>query len=354
MLLLRDAHRGDLKQLKALSALLDSVNLPHDERALAGIIDVSARSFAGAIRNPLERVYLFVLENAASGKLVGTSMLIAQHGTRESPCTFFNVDEREHYSSTLDKHFRHKVLSIGYHFDGPTEIGGLVVHPGQRRTEHKPGKQLSFVRFLYIAMFRDRFRDAVLAELMPPLLAGGKSLFWESCGKRFTGLDYHEADKLSRVNKEFIQQLFPPYDIYATLLPPRVQRALGKVGPETEGVRVMLERLGFRYVDRIDPFDGGPHFEAHVADIPLVREHRRLRVSDADLPAHLEPLDAPELLVGVSRPRARVHFRAVRAPARVLGEQIALPPRARELLGVAPGDRVHSIPFTEVVTPRER
>jgi arginine N-succinyltransferase len=345
MLLLRDAQRGDLKQLKVLSSLLDSVNLPHDERALARIIDASSRSFAAKIRNPLERVYLFVLEDPGSGKLLGTSMVIAQHGTRESPCTFFHVDEREHYSSTLDKHFRHKVLSIGYHFDGPTEIGGLVVHPGKRRTAHKPGKQLSYVRFLYIAAFRERFRDVILAELMPPLLEGGKSLFWEACGKRFTGMEYHEADKLSRVNKEFIQQLFPPYDLYATLLPPRVQRELGTVGKQTEGVRVMLERLGFRYVDRVDPFDGGPHFEAHVGDVPLVREHRRLRVSDAVLPARTPARGTPELLVGATHTAARTHFRAVRTPARIAGDEIALPARARELLEVEPGDRVHSIPF---------
>jgi arginine N-succinyltransferase len=324
MLLVRDAQRGDLRQLESLSRLLDSVNLPHDERALARIIDVSSRSFAGKIRDRLERVYLFVLEDPRSGRLVGTSMIIAQHGTRESPCTFFHVDEREHYSSTLDKHFRHKVLSIGYHFDGPTEIGGLVVHPARRRTAEKPGKQLSFVRFLYIAAFRDRFRDTVLAELMPPLIDGGKSLFWESCGKRFTGLEYHEADKLSRVNKEFIQQLFPPYDLYATLLPLRVQRQLGTVGPAAKGVRVMLERLGFRYVNRIDPFDGGPHFEAQVGDISLLRAHRRLEVSKRALSPSAAAGGTgargdPELLVAAARTAGKIHFRAVRTPARVAG-----------------------------------
>ena len=345
MLLLRDAQRGDLKQLKALSALLDSVNLPHDERALARIIDHSSKSFGARLRDPLERVYLFVLEDPRSRKLVGTSMVIAQHGTRESPCTFFRVDEREHYSSTLDKHFRHKVLSIGYHFDGPTEIGGLVVHPAHRRGAEKPGKQLSYVRFLYLAAFRERFREVILAELMPPLLEGGKSPFWEACGKRFTALEYHEADKLSRVNKEFIQQLFPPYDIYATLLPPRVQRQLGTVGPQAAAVRVMLERLGFRYVDRIDPFDGGPHFEARAAEIPLVRAYRKLRVSARAIPERPGGPDAVELLVGAARPSGRIHFRAVRTHARLSGGEIALPRRARTLLDVEPGERVHTIPF---------
>ena len=177
------------------------------------------------------------------------------------------------------------MLSIGFHFDGPTEIGGLVVDPRSRGGPDLPGKQLSLVRFLYMAMFPERFRDTVLAELMPPLAKDGKSLFWESFGRRFTGLDYQDADKRSRRGKEFIQQLFPGGEFYATLLPPRVQRALGKVGRSTEGARRMLARIGFRYVDRIDPFDGGPHYEAKLAEISVVRGHRRLEVA-------AEPLEA--------------------------------------------------------------
>jgi arginine N-succinyltransferase len=340
MLLLRDVNRADLEGLRSLAAELNSVNLPNDARALAGIIERSARSFAGKLRDPLARSYVFVLGDPRTGRLLGTSMVIAQHGTYDSPCTFFDVSEREHYSSTIDRHLRHKVLSIGYHFDGPTEIGGLVVRPEDRGGEAKPGKQLAYVRFLYLAMHRDRFRERVLAELMPPLLPDGRSLFWESCGKRFTGLEYQEADKRSRENKEFIQQLFPPGDIYATLFPPRVQKLLGAVGPETLGAKHLLEKVGFQHVDRIDPFDGGPHYEARVADLTLVRAYRRLRVADGE-PGR----SGTEMLVATERPEGKVRFRAARALARVDGDDVLLPAEARELLGVARGDRVHLVPF---------
>ena len=341
MLLLRDAQKSDLKALRALAAELNSVNLPNDERALCEIIDKSSRSFTGKLRNPLERSYVFVLEEPRSGRLLGTSMVIAQHGTRDSPCTFFDVSEREHYSSTIDRHFKHRVLSIGYHFDGPSEIGGLVVHAEDRGGEARPGKQLAYVRFLYIGMHRDRFREKVLAELMPPFLPDGRSLFWESCGKRFTGLDYQEADKKSRENKEFIQQLFPPGDLYATVFPPRVQRLLGAVAPETQGVKHLLEQIGFRYVDRIDPFDGGPHYEAKVEDVTLVRAYRRLRLADRELAARDHE---PMKLVGVERSEGRIRFRAVRAQVRVDGDDAILPREAREILQATPGDRVHVIP----------
>jgi arginine N-succinyltransferase len=343
VLVLRDVRKSDLPRLKALARVLNSVNLPADERALAGIIERSVRSFAGRIADPLRRSYVFVLEDPRRGRVLGTSMVIAQHGTRASPCTFLDVTERESYSSTLDRHFRHRVLSIGFHFDGPTEIGGLVVDPRSRRGPDRPGKQLSLVRFLFMAMFPDRFRDTVLAELMPPLAKDGRSAFWESFGRRFTGLDYQDADKLSRRGKEFIQQLFPGGEFYATLLPPRVQKALGTVGRSTEGARRMLARIGFRHVDRIDPFDGGPHYEAKLAEISLVRAHRRLEVA-------AEPLQAsrrdPEVLAGVVRASGPDRFRAVRTRARVTAGRVRLPAEATRALGVTHGDVIDVVPFT--------
>jgi len=340
MLLLRDVQRSDLGALHELARVLNSVNLPADRRDLAAIVQRSAASFACQIRNPLRRSYVFVLEDPGRRRVLGCSMVIAQHGTRESPCTFFDVAEREHYSSTLDRHFRHPVLSLGFHFDGPTEVGGLVVSPAERGSEAQPGKQLSYVRFLYMAMYPDRFRETVLAELMPPLAKNGQSEFWEACGRRFTGLDYQDADKMSRRNKEFIQQLFPAADLYATLLPPGVRRRLGAVGRPSRAAQRLLQEIGFRPAGRIDPFDGGPHYEARLDEVSLVRGHRTGRVAGG-------PPDrmSGDWLVGVSRPGERIRFRAVRAPAALAGESVHLPMEARNLLRVEPGERVHLVPI---------
>ena len=103
----------------------------------------------------------------------------------------------------------------------------------------------------------------------------------------------------------------------------------------------MLERIGFRYVERVDPFDGGPHFEARTQDVLLVRQFRTARVA-------AEPLGdevAEVMLVGVDRDSARNRFRAVRTQARLDDQAIYLPPLARELLGVPTGARVGAIPF---------
>ena len=135
--------------------------------------------------------------------------------------------------------------------------------------------QISYVRFLFIAMHREDFQDHVLAELLPPLEADGTSHLWEAVGRRFTGMSYREADRLSKRNKEFIRGLFPHGEIYASLLPEEARALIGQVGPQTRGVAKLLERIGFRYVNRVDPFDGGPHFAAPTDQISLVRAVRR-------------------------------------------------------------------------------
>ncbi len=339
MLLLRDVARSDLKGLKRLAAVLNSVNLPHDEEVLAALVEKSVRSFSGRIRDPFEREYLFVLEDLRNEAIIGTSMVIAQHGTRESPHIYLQVTGAEHYSATLDKHFRHKVLSIGYNYEGPTEVGGLVVDPPYRSGPDKPGKQLSYVRFLYMAMHRMRFRERVLAELLPPLLPDGRSPLWEAFGKKFTGLEYTEADKLSRRNKEFIKELFPASDVYATFFSERTQRSIGEVGAETRGVQRMLERVGFRYVNHIDPFDGGPHYEANLHDISLVRRYRTALVGAADLSQV-----ADECLLAVERPGAN-RFRALRAQVRFDDNTAYMSRAVRQQLKVKPGEKVSIIPF---------
>jgi arginine N-succinyltransferase len=342
--LIRDVHKSDLPGLKRLASELDTVNLPNDEKELTAIIDKSARSFDGRIRDPFGREYLFVMVETKSGKVVGSSLIIAQHGTRDAPHIFFDVYEKEHYSHSVDKHFRHRVLSIGYNFDGPTEIGGLVVDPAFRG-QGKPGKQLSYVRFLYIAMHRPRFRDRILVELLPRLEEDGRSPLWEALGRKFTGLSYQEADRLSRENKEFIQQLFPPGEIYATLFTQKIQEAIGEVGPETAGAKNMLTQIGFRYDERIDPFDGGPHYSAPTELIEPIRLFRRAKLSATRLAAEPAADELEERLVSVERPRGRNRFRAARAQCVFRDAEVQLPEEAVEALDAKDGDRIHTIPL---------
>jgi arginine N-succinyltransferase len=272
---LRGVLPQDHDHLLQVARFLNSVNLPDSSETIAQIIEHSTKSFTGEIRDPKRSEYVFVLEDLAKQRVVGTSMIIGQLGRREAPYIYFDVRSEEKYSSSLDKHFHHTVLRIGYSYDGPTEIGGIVLLPEYRLVPERLGQFLSYVRFLFIAMHRDRFRDEVLAELLPPLEPDGTSHLWEALGRRFTGMTYMEADKLSKRNKEFIKALFPEGDVYASLLAPEAQKVIGEVGQQTKGVEKLLRRIGFRYCERIDPFDGGPHFLADTDEITLVHASER-------------------------------------------------------------------------------
>lgn len=316
---IRAALHGDEDQLLRVARHLNSVNLPDDRASIHEIVELSSRSFAGQVPNPRHCQYVFVLVDRTQGErgaIIGTSMIIAQLGQRGAPYIYFDVLDEEKYSATIDKHFHHTVLKIGYSYNGPTEIGGLVIAPDYRKASDRLGTSISYVRFLYLAAHRDLFQEEVLAELMPPLEPDGTSHLWEALGRRFTGMSYAEADLLSKKNKEFIKSLFPEGTIYASLFSEEARRVIGKTGAQTRGVEKLLRRIGFRYADRVDPFDGGPHFTARMEEITLVEETRRTR---ADRPMTPAPSDR-KALCAVEFPRPP-YFRAVMTSIRDEGSR---------------------------------
>lgn len=333
---IRQSYREDVDQVLAVAEHLDTVNLPADKRHIEAILERAERSFSGSL--PVaEREFVFVLEDMEQRRIIGTSIIYAQHGTKRAPHIFFRVERDERYSYTLDKYFVHQTLRIGYNYDGPTEIGGLILLPEYRRSTESLGKALSFVRFLYMRIHRDFFRDQVLSELLPPLEGDGTSTLWEHLGRSFTGLSYQEADLLSKDNKEFIHALFPDDPIHTELLPDVVRRNIGMVGPETRGVEKMLTRIGFRYANQIDPFDGGPHFTARTDEISIVRdaEQRTVRiVEDIDT-------ERPWAILGLEKPGERPEFRAT--GARVIPMEdgsVGVTAETQRRLGLSATDRV--------------
>lgn len=272
MYILRSANLDDLNDLYELSQLMLFINLPPDKDIIESKIQSSLNSFKNPSKNLANNHYLFVLEDLETNKIIGTSMIHAQHGTEEEPHYFFSVDSEHKFSKTLNTGFIHGTLKLGIDTDGPTEIGGLILHPDYRKNDKKLGKQLSFVRFLYMGMNPERFKDTIHSELLPPFDRDGHSPLWEAVGRKFLNMDYHDADILSRSNKEFILNLFPSDNIYITLLPIEARNAVGKVGEETLPVKRMLESIGFKYTNEVDPFDGGPHYRSKLKDIKPVKE----------------------------------------------------------------------------------
>jgi len=321
---------GDEPQLLEVARHLNSVNLPHDAGVIAEIVDHSHRSFTGEIQNPRLRQFVFVLVDREKDRIVGTSMILAQLGRPGAPYVYFDVFDEEKYSATIDRHFHHTVLKIGYSYNGPTEIGGLVLMPDYRRAGDRLGTMISYVRFMYLAVHADQFQQNVVAELMPPLEPDGTSHLWEALGRRFTDMSYAEADLLSKKNKEFIKSLFPDGGIYASVLSADARSVIGKTGAQTRGVEKLLRRIGFRYANRVDPFDGGPHYAARLDEIELVQETKRAK---ADRPVTPAPGDK-RAIVAVEYAEAPF-FRAVMTTIREEGTRgVALANDAWEVLNV--------------------
>jgi arginine N-succinyltransferase len=339
MFRIRQSYREDIDQILAVAEHLDTVNLPADRGHLEKILDLSERSFSGEAE-VVDREYLFVLEDVAARRVIGTSMIHAQHGSKRAPHVFYRVEADERYSITLDRYFVHPTLRIGYNYDGPTEIGGLILLPEYRGNPEALGRTLSYVRFLFIRMHREVFRDRVLSELLPPLEPDGTSLLWEHLGRHFTGLSYQEADLLSKDNKEFIQALFPDDPIHTVLLSAGVRDLIGVVGPETRGVEKILRRVGFEYANQIDPFDGGPHFVARTDDITLVREARQVIVTAT------EEIEGDKWVVlAIERDSQRPGFRGTGAKVMPLPDgTVGMTAETRQRLGVEPGEVVWMAP----------
>ncbi len=336
MFRIRQSYREDVDQVLAVAEHLDTVNLPADRGHIENILERSEKAFAASVP-VVEREFLFVLEDLANKKIIGTSMIYAQHGTKRAPHIFFRVENDERYSVTLDRHFIHQTLRIGYNYNGPTEIGGLILLPEYRRNTEALGKALSYVRFLFIRMHRPLFRAQVLSELLPPLEPDGTSKLWEALGRKFTGLTYQEADLLSKDNKEFIHALFPDDPIHTELLPDDVQRIIGKVGPETQAVESMLRRIGFEYAGQIDPFDGGPHFIAKTDDISLVKTGAEFEVRTVDV----ADTERPWAMIAVQNGTTRPQFRAIGTRVIPLGGAVVgITEDARQRLAVEDGQKV--------------
>jgi arginine N-succinyltransferase len=346
MILLREVQEQDLDALEAFAQIPGFINLPNDKDLLREKILRSISSFQDQTPNKYDGKYIFVAEDLETKRILGTSMIAGQHGTVESPHFYFEVGSEEKFSETISTGFIHGTLKLKYDTNGPSEVGGLVLDPQFRNSEARIGRQISFVRFLFLGLNRQRFKRKILAELLPPLNKKGQSPLWEAIGRRFTNMDYWEADQLCQKNKEFIFSLFPSGKIYTTFLPAEAKNAIGKVGKETEPVLHMLKKIGFKYMNQVDPFDGGPHLWTNVDDLLPVKKIVKVRFGG--LPDGQSSLTQEAgIICPVSQGPGK--FRALAVHATVHNGQLSLSPASlgavRSVLGLSTDDLVAFMPY---------
>ncbi|MBI3557365.1 MAG: arginine N-succinyltransferase [Deltaproteobacteria bacterium] len=344
MIILREVNERDIDGLESLSTIAADrhpgfLNIANDRDQWREKVRNSLDSFADKIVNKMDCKYIIVAEDTEKKHLCGVSMVAAQHGTEETPHFFFEVDNEQKFSQTINTGFIHGTLKLKYDTNGPTEIGGLLVDPEYRNFEERIGRQVSFVRFLYMGIHKAKFKRRVLAELLPPLTKKGKSPLWEAVGRRFTNMDYTEADILSSKNKEFIFSLFPTGKIYVTFLPAEARNAIGKVSRETEPVMHMLKKIGFEYRSEVDPFDGGPHLSANMDEILPIKQVKPLVYGGDD------EKGSAAAMAGLVTPRQAMPFRAVSVLAAIDGGNAFFSATRADAIGLKIGDPIYFMPY---------
>ena len=286
MHVLRPIAEDDLPGLVALAHSTGGglTTLPADESFLRDRIDDSLRAFSPRIKKPGGEYYLFVLEDTATGELVGTSGIAARVGGFD-PFYSYEIRTERYAHAPLKIEKQIPVLHLKETHRGPSELCSLFLRADARRGGL--GRLLSLARFLFIGAHPRRFDETIIAELRGYIDQQGKSPFWEAVGRHFFEGDFYAADFLSGLgNKEFIADLMPDHPIYAILLPPEVQAAIGKVHHDTEPARALLAAEGFSATNEVDIFDAGPQVRATVKNIRTLRVARTATVSSitADAP----------------------------------------------------------------------
>ena len=114
MFVLRSVRKKDLNDLFELSKLMNFINLPSNKDLLEEKVKSSFQSFKNPSPNLSENYYIFILEDLTRSKVIGVSMIHAQHGTEEEPHFYLRLGTEEKRSSTLKKSYTHKTLKLGY------------------------------------------------------------------------------------------------------------------------------------------------------------------------------------------------------------------------------------------------
>ncbi|WP_130834889.1 arginine N-succinyltransferase [[Erwinia] mediterraneensis] len=334
MMVIRPVERDDLPQLLALASKTGGglTSLPVDSATLQARIERSIQTWQDRLPRA-EQGYVFVLADSQENRAVGICAIEVAVGLQE-PWYNFRVGTQVHASKELNVYANLPILSLSNDHTGSSELCTLFLDPDYR--DGKNGYLLSKSRFLFMANFRERFMDRVVAEMRGISDEQGHSPFWESVGSHFFSMSFTQADFLSGTGqKTFIAELMPKHPLYLHYLSPEAQAVIGQVHPKTAPARAVLEAEGFRYRNYIDIFDGGPTLECDIDQIRAIRKSRLQQVDQGEPDVNL-----PLCLVANNDYH---HYRAALLPADMRSDRIVLSAAQAEALKCQPGDSLRVV-----------
>ena len=332
----RLADLGAVERIAAASAIGIS-SLPPDREKLYDKIRASSHAFSTEADVSGEELYFFVLEDVASGRIVGTSGIAASAGFGDRFYSHRN-EFIVHASQELGASNKIHALHLCHDLTGASLLTSFYIEPAFEASVWP--HLLSRARLLFMAEHPKRFADRLAAEFPGVCDEAGRSPFWDAVGRRFFNLDYPQAEQLAGGrSKSFIAELMPQYPIYVPLLPPEAQLAIGQLHRIGELPFKLLMDEGFEADTYIDVFDGGPTVESRVQALASVRANRRLRVQRA---SDAVQGGVPHLIANTSVQQFRATIADIDPAA---AEVLALPADVIELLELADGDDVRVVPL---------
>lgn len=338
MMVIRPIEHRDLSGLFSLVANTGGglTSLPADEETLASRIDRSVKTWQGSLPQA-DQGYVFVLEDRLSGKVVGICAIEVAVGLND-PWYNYRVGTLVHASKELSIYNALPTLFLSNDHTGSSELCSLYLDPQWRKEGN--GYLLSKSRFMFMAAFRQRFNEKVVAEMRGVSDGNGYSPFWESLGNRFFSMQFSHADYLCGTGKKaFIAELMPKHPIYTDFLSEEARAVIGQVHPDTAPARSVLEGEGFRYRHYIDIFDGGPTLECDLDRVRAIRKSRLQQVVIGK-PA---PADLPLCLVA----NENYHqFRVMLINALPEGDEVVVDAHMAEALHCQQGDSVRVVRLT--------
>ncbi len=338
MMLFRSAKNSDLPAIYHLAEQsgIGITTLPKDMEILSKRLTWSTSSFNQTVNHPKNEYYLFVLENPANNKVVGTSAIEAATG-HDLPFYSYKISRHSSMCHSLNIRSDYDVLNLVNDNQERSEICTLFLDPTYRHNYN--GLLLSTARFLFMAHYPSRFCSHVIAEIRGICDTEGHSPFWDAVGSHFFHTTFYDADKLTvSTNKQFISDLIPRNPLYIKTLTPAAQAVIGKPHQSSMSAMNILLREGFRYNDYVDIFDAGPTIEAPLDKIRTIAASKIMTIKNI-----IDEVSSKRFILS----NTKLKFRATVSHAMFIEKQNAciLSKETAELLQLKIGDCIRIAPL---------
>ncbi len=337
--IIRPAHPDDVQQLYEMAKRTGGgfTNLPPDRKSLSTKLERSAAAFSRDDDQVGDDLFVFVLQNVATGEVRGTCQIFARVG-QKWPFYSYRIGALTQHSEELGRTFRADILNLSTDLEGTTEVGGLFLHPGERAGGL--GMLIARSRYLFIRNHRGRFGERTLAELRGVIDEAGGSPFWDGVAGRFFGMSFQDADEFNGTHgNQFIADLMPKHPVYIAMLPETARAVIGMPHPSGRAAMRMLENEGFTWENYVDIFDGGPTMTARTDQIRSIREARDSAITEVrdSLGDHI---GGEKMLVTHGR---LDNFRAAYGWTEPFKHGVAIDSGSAKALGVSVGDTITAI-----------